>query len=104
MSTIRAYHLGPRALAALFVVLVLTLFGEVATVVWVYEQGQTEHQICQAFGFVGTSIQHGIDTNSKLIMHDRQLGTKAAKADAKIRRQAILQATTFQIQVNKVKC
>lgn len=101
MSTIRAYHMGPRALAALFVLLVVALFGEVGTVVWVYEQGQTEHQICQAFGFVGTSTENSIAANVRIIKQDMATGNKT---DATTRRKLVSEATSLLIRVNRVQC
>lgn len=101
MSTIRAYHMGPRMLAAIFVLLVIALFGEVGTVVWVYEQGQTEHQICQAFQFVGQSTQNSITANNQIIKQDMAKGNTT---DATTRKNLVVQATRLLDRVERVQC
>lgn len=101
MTAIRGYHLGPRALAALFVLLVVALISEVAIVVWVYEQGQTEHQICQAFQYIGDRTQQQITLNVQKLKNDQlKHDTPAIALD----RKSIGDATTFLIRVQRVQC
>lgn len=104
MNTIRDLNKNPRFLVAQIFLEVILTFAILGVGVWVYTQSRTQHEICQAFQFVGDSTQHGITTNSQLIAHDMQLGTKAARADAVIRRQSVAQATDLLIRVRRVKC
>lgn len=104
MSPLNRARNSPAFIAIQITIELLLIACFIGLGFWVYAQGRTQHQICQAFQFVGDSTQHGIDTNSKLIMHDMQINTASSKADAVIRRQSVAQATDFLIRVRRVQC
>lgn len=101
MTAIRGYHLGPRALAALLVVLVVILLSEIGIVVWVHAQSETQHQICQAFQFIGDRTQQQIRLTGTRLLTDRARHDQAAIA---LDRKSISDATTFLIRVQRVQC
>lgn len=103
MSVLERPH-SPRFYTLVIPTLALLIAAVVGLSAYVYGQGQTQHQICQAFSFFGQQTQHGIDTNLKLIQHDQQLGTKASLADAAIRRQSLAQAYAFLERIDRVQC
>lgn len=82
-------------LEAICIVCIVGLF------LWVYTQGQTEHQICQAFTFFGDRTQQQIDINKAHFAVDMRKHDAAA---VKLDRRAISDATSFLIRIRRVQC
>lgn len=94
----------PRGWLRVLAIELFLIGGILGLGVEAYIQNDRQQKVCQAFRFFSEQTQNSIDTNSKLIDQDVKLGTKAAKADAKIRRHSVSVATTFLIHIKSVQC
>lgn len=101
MNTVMRYHASPKAWAAMFLLVIAILCGEVGSIVWTYEQSRTQHQICQAFGFFGDRTQQQIDSAGRHLKADTKKGDAVASS---LDRKSIADGTDFLIRIRKVKC
>jgi hypothetical protein len=86
----------------IIVALELFLIGGLLTIgVVVLAQRKTEHQVCQAFQFVGDRTQQQINLTSRKLILDMQ---RHDKKNAAIDRKSIGDATSFLIRVRAVNC
>ncbi len=101
MSVIGSKRHSPRGYKIVVLGLVTAICSIVALTAFSIGQSHTQHQICQAFQFVGQSTQNSISANSQIIKRDVKIGNKV---DAATRRKLVSEATSLLIRVNKVRC
>lgn len=99
---------SPRYYAIVIPTLAVLIAAVLGLTGYVYGQSQTtdrldrtQHQVCQAFAFIGDRTQQQIDLTASRLKQDIAKGDRAAST---LDRRAISDATSFLIRIKRVQC
>lgn len=98
---IKGIHPSPKAWLAIISVEMLLILGLLGLGFWTWSQSRTQHQICQAFQFIGDRTQQQINLTAVRLKTDLAKGDKTAIT---LDRKSISDATSFLIRVQRVQC